>query len=505
MQQTIEGKTSNGRVQVVVFTAACVVFMLGGLLLVMWYDPDNVRARNALTPDSINVQRGLMYVGALALSIFLLGEAAGRARSRWKSAKHIYAREGMLPAVERKDGTLDASHIVDAAQIMGATVGGQGHVDRLPGAGMKEAVRLPELMVPDPIKISVTPEQVLDGYDPMKEPHWLLLGETGSGKSRAVMNIASSIARRYPSEFLVAERGGIDWNLQADAHTVQGYAELLAAVENERQYRASLLRANDVDHVLRLNEPLPLLVVIIEEAENIYQRLLGVDRQQAKAFLATLQDLAGLGRKQGVVLIVVTPTGVSSVFDGPTRRNLGNKLIFRSEVIVGDQWGIPRNVNLATLPSGTAYSTKYACAVTFPLTNRPKLPKSRLYHEPDDVLELPANATADDIDGVDLPDSPHELPDNPPTVVTTTTADNWQNGGVYQAVVPVVPVVRGPFGIPKIPSRRPPTPEEAAMMREAHRAGASMTRICIGAWGYKDGTEEEPVWMWMKDALEGRL
>jgi hypothetical protein len=504
MQQSIDGKTStsNGRVQVVVFTMACIVLMLGGLILVMWFDPDNVRARNALTPDSINVQRGLLYVGALALSIFLLGEAAGRARCRWKSARHIYAHEGLLPAVERRDGTLDTSHIVDAAQIMGATVGGLGHVDRLPGAGMKEAVRLPELMAPEPVKISVTPDQILDGYVPQREPHWLLLGETGSGKSRAVMHIADSIAHRYPSQFLVAERGGIDWNTQADAHTVQGYAELLDAVESERQYRAGLLRANDVDHVLRLNEPLPLLVVIIEEAENIYKRLFEADRAQAKRFEATLQDLAGLGRKQGIVLIVATPTGTSSVFDGPTRRNLGNKLIFRSEVIVGDQWGIPRDVNLAKLPSGTAYTTKYGCTVAFPLTSRPKLPKSRLYHEEDEMLELPVNATADDVDGVDLPDSPHELPDNQTTVVPTTTADNRSNRGVYQTVVPVV---RGPFGIPKIKSRRPPTADEAGMMRAAYRRGASMTRLCMAAWGYKDGSDTEPVWAWMKDALEGRL
>lgn len=450
MQQTIEGKTSNGRVQVVVIATACIVLMLGGLILIMWYDPDNVRARNALTPDSINVQRGLLYVGALALSIFLLGEALGRARCRWKSAKHIYAREGMLPAIERKDGTLDASHISEGTQPMAALTGGLGHVDRAPN-GVRDAWKPPELVAPDPIKISVTPEQVLDGYDPQREPHWLLLGETGSGKSRAVMSLAQSIARRYSSEFLIAERGGIDWNTQADAHTVQGYAELLDAVENERQYRAGLLRANDVDHVLRLNEPLPLLVVIIEEAENIYKRLLEVDREAAKRFLATLQDLAGLGRKQGVVLIVATPTGTSSVFDGPTRRNLGNKLIFRSEAIVGDQWGIPRDVNLAKLPSGTAYATKYACTVTFPLTGRPKLPKSHLYHEPDEMLELPANATADDVAGVDLPDSPHELPDNPPTV----------REAVYRMDAPLNAGIATPrTGIPvSVPQDVPPSDE----------------------------------------------
>lgn len=463
--------------KVAVAIAICIsvaLTIIAVLALIVWNDPNNVSTRAALRPDWTNAQRALIYGLAAAILIAALGKAIAYAWHEWKMRNVVYARRGMLPATVN-GAPLDTSHIDPRAQIMHATV--NGNVDRLPGSGMREAIKPPELALPEPVvNVSVTPRQVLDGYDPEREPHWLLLGETGSGKSRAVMLIAQEIARRYPSEFLIAERGGIDWNAQADARTVEGYATLLESVEQERQYRVGLLRANDVDHVLRLNEPLPLLVVIIEEAENIYRRLYEIDKARAKTFEATLQDLAGLGRKQGIVLLVATPTGTSSVFDGPTRRNLGNKLVFRSEVIVGDQWGIPRDVALSKLPSGTAYALKYGCTVDFPLVARPTLPKSQLYHEPDDLLVADAIARIDD---------------DPATVPTVATADNWHNGGVYQAVVPVVRLERG----------REPTPAEAEAMRQHYTRTNSKTAVCMRFYGYKDGT----VFDYVTDALEGRL
>ncbi len=277
------------------------------------------------------------------------------------------------------------------------------------------------MALPEPVvSVSVTPQQVLDGYDPEREPHWLLVGQTGSGKSHAVFGITQHIARRYPAQFMVLEKGGVDWNSQAAARTIDGYARALDAVEGERQRRVELLRAADVGHVSQLPEPPPMLVVVIEEAESTYGRLFELDRQQARAFMATLRDLASQGRKQGIVLIVATQTGTTGVFDGPTRRNLGNTLLFRSEAIVGDQWGVPRAVNLPTLASGTAYSTKYACTVAFPLTGRPNLPQADLYREPDDLLVSNAIARLDDD------------PTTVATVATATTANNWPQGGAIQ-------------------------------------------------------------------------
>ena len=183
------------------------------------------------------------------------------------------------------------------------------------------------------------------------------------------------------------------------------------------------MRAADVNHISGLRERLPLLVVVIEEAESIYGRLFELDRTRAKQFVQTLRDLASLGRKQGIALVIATQTGTSGVFDAPTRRNLGNTLIFRSEAIVGDQFGVPRTTGLATLPSGNAYALKYGSVVEFPLSSRPTLAHSALYHE-NDALLLAADAEADGLGDDDLPDGTTDT-----TVATGTTAYNRHNGG----------------------------------------------------------------------------
>jgi hypothetical protein len=474
--------------KVAVAVAICVsvaLGILGALALVVWNDSNNVLVRDILRPDWVNVQRALMYGFTASAVIYALSKAFGAAAHEWEMRRMVYAREGMLPAVAVGNG-LDASHIADGTMQMAALTGGKGNVDRPPN-GVRDAWKPPELLAPDPVQISVTPEQVIQGYDPQREPHWLLVGQTGSGKSHAVFGICQYIARRYASQFMVLEKGGVDWNAQAAARTVEGYAAGLNAAEEERQRRVALLRAEDVDHFSLLRQPPPLLVVVVEEAESTYGRLFELDRNAARQFMATLRDLASQGRKQGIVLIVATQTGTTGVFDGPTRRNLGNTLIFRSEAIVGDQFGVPRTIGLPTLPSGTAYTTKFACTVAFPLTSRPQLPQADLYRESDDLLV--SNAIA-------------RLDDDPTTVATVATADNWQNGGGYQAVAPVATGIRR-----KLSKGQIPTPEEAEDMRtfygRMHKP--SKTAVCYEFYGYKDGSLDDGVYGYVTSALEGRL
>jgi hypothetical protein len=203
-------------------------------------------------------------------------------------------------------------------------------------------------------------------------------------------------------------------------------------VEQERQRRGELMRAADVDHISGLRERLPLLVVVIEEAESIYGRLFELDRTRAKQFVQTLRDIASLGRKQGIALVIATQTGTSNVFDAPTRRNLGNTLIFRSEAIVGDQWGVPRTIQLPKLDSGSAYALKYGAVVEFPLTPRPTLPHSPLYHE-DETLLLTADGEADGEGDEDMDDGPADG-----TTRTTTTTPRGGYGDFRAETVAVV-------------------------------------------------------------------
>lgn len=420
---------------------------------------------------------GLMPLLAVLAVVIALYEGA-----RWAHIHTplIYHQRGNLPASADSHIRIWADHRNERAEIAQAIF--NGHADRANGSSTKALLAPPpddQILLPEPAP-TITASNVLTGYDPQREPHWLLIGQTGSGKSHAVFEIAQHLASRFNSHFLIAERGGIDWNTQADARTVEGYATLLDTVEVERQRRGAMMRATDVDHISGLQERLPLLVVIIEEAESVYGRLFELDRMRAKQFTTTLRDIASQGRKQGIALIVATQTGTSGVFDAPTRRNLGNTLIFRSEAIVGDQFGVPRSAGLATLPSGTAYALKYGSTVAFPMHARPALPHSDLYHEGDGQLLLAADAEADGLGEDDQPDCP-----------TVATGYNRPNGGGYPAVVPVVRLDNG----------RKPTPAEAAAIRLHYRRTGSKTSTCMRFYGYKDG----PVWRYVESAIEGKI
>jgi hypothetical protein len=427
--------------------------------------------------------------GAAPLLVLAVAVVGAWNLARWARVRaiQVHYRRGLLPASADPRITFLPTHDNIKAQIAQAVF--DGKVDRANGSGMKALLApRPEdeiLQLPEPAQ-PLTASEIMDGYDPQREPHFGFIGQTGSGKSKAVQWVCGEIAQRFNCQFLIAERGGIDWNTQADARTIEGYATLLDTVEQERQRRGELMRAADVDHISGLRERLPLLVVVIEEAESIYGRLFELDRTRAKQFVQTLRDIASLGRKQGIALVIATQTGTSNVFDAPTRRNLGNTLIFRSEAIVGDQWGVPRGVQLPKLDSGSAYALKYGAVVEFPLSGRPTLPHSPLYHEDDAPLLLTADAEADGLGDDDMPDGTTDT-----TVATATTGYNRHNGGGYQAVAPVVTIDRG----------RQPTPEEAAAMRLHYRRTNSKTGTCHRFYGYKDGT----VWNYVESAIEGRL
>jgi len=153
--------------------------------------------------------------------------------ARWARVRaiEVHYRRGLLPASADPKITFVPTHDNIKAQIAQAVF--DGHVDRANGSGMKA------LLAPKPddeiLQIEagqpITAGDIMDGYDPIREPHWLLVGQTGAGKSSAVKYVCQQIARRYNSQFLIAERGGIDWNQQADARTIDGYATLLDTVE----------------------------------------------------------------------------------------------------------------------------------------------------------------------------------------------------------------------------------------------------------------------------------
>jgi len=505
----------------VVALLVCLLVVVVVLVGLAWFDPVQANMRDAraelalqqardLAPLWLGVKRALITslgvtgvsvaLLSLAIALVAVGSVPNGLRATW--IRSWLVRPGhdgaMYPALVEPDG---AGHIrvippvneLGSQKVAALTTGLKPDV-RLQGSAVRQILRQddPQAMLEPPAgPVTVTPEDVLD-FDPQHNPHWALIGETGAGKSSASYLILDHIRRRLRAEFVVCERDGINWNTQASTMTVEGYATALDAVEEERLRRAALLREADVDHISKLPNPPPYLAVVIEEAESVYSALALQDRNLSRRYKTVVRDLASMGRKEGILLMVCTQTGTSDVFDIPTRKNLSNKLFFRSEPAVGDSWGIPRDVGLPTLPTGTAYSLRHGGTVSFPIAARPVLPMSKLYREP--VLALPADAEADGLGALDQPDGPAvAVPVN-----GSRTVQNRQTPMVYAATGAALPV---PVPVLRIPERRGPTAEEAELMRAHYRRTRSKTAVCFAFYGYKNGD----AWGWVEMALTGRI
>ena len=320
----------------------------------------------------------------------------------------------------------------------------------------------PVAEIPAPVA-PLTPSDVVD-VDPRTSPHWLLVGSTGSGKTVASYRILSELTRRNPCQVTICEPGGVNWAGQATATNTKDIAQTIGDVHSELVRRQDLLRSADVDHVQDLTPPLPYVVLVAEETETVLDDLRLTDRATRDATIIALRSIARLGRKCGIVLVAVTQSGTTDVFDSHVRRNLSNVLLFRSDHGMAEMWRLP-GVKLQDLPPGAAYSVRHGAMVSFPMTVRPQLPQ----------LVQPVVGSA----GIPV--------------------DNWPG---YTGCDPVVPVVDGSVPVvQRLEHGRQPDPTTAEQLRRLYADGWSKTRLCLETWGYKDGV----VWQYLDAALGGDL
>ena len=138
--------------------------------------------------------------------------------------------------------------------------------------------------------------------------------------------------------------------------------------------RQDLLRTADVDHVRDLPEPLPFVILVVEEAEATLDDLRLTDRATRDATVISLRNLARMGRKCGICLVMCTQSGTADLLDTHMRRNFGTVLLFRSEHTIPEMWRL-KGVKLSDIKPGWAYSVRHGAMVSFPMTARPVLPQ----------------------------------------------------------------------------------------------------------------------------------
>ena len=189
-------------------------------------------------------------------------------------------------------------------------------------------------------------------------PHGLLAGTTGAGKSELLRSLVASLAASVDPEHLnfvlIDYKGGSAFDVCAALpHTVGMVTDLdghlahraLTCLEAELRYREERLRdvgASDIGefHAMGLAEPLPRLLVVIDEFAALAKEL--------PEFMASLVDIAQRGRSLGVHLLLATqrPNGV--INDG-IRANTNIRLSLRVQD-VADSVDVVGTPQAATLP-----------------------------------------------------------------------------------------------------------------------------------------------------------
>jgi S-DNA-T family DNA segregation ATPase FtsK/SpoIIIE len=172
-------------------------------------------------------------------------------------------------------------------------------------------------------------------------PHGLIAGTTGSGKSEMLRSLVASLAAGYSPErlnfVLIDYKGGSAFARCAELpHTVGMVTDLdeqlgsraLTSMEAELRFRERFLRRYAADDLIALDrlvvagqaEPLPRLVVIIDEFATLAAEL--------PDFMTSLVGIAQRGRSLGVHLLLATQRPAGAVNDN-IRANTNVRICLR--------------------------------------------------------------------------------------------------------------------------------------------------------------------------------
>ncbi len=303
--------------------------------------------------------------------------------------KNIYPDAGgAFPLVEAHKNYIDL--VTPEVRLVQALSDAHLTHGKKPNAtAIREAIiasRMPPMLETQPVP--ALPAHVTNGFDqfdlswvnPLTDPHWLLIGRTGGGKSTAAYTIFTQLRQLYDAEFTICEPGGINWNKQAD-HIE--YDDIAIAIEGEYEVlkeRQAILRKHDVTHITDLppaviaNQHINYKYLVLEEADSIFENLA---RDKAKNAEFWLRELARMGRKCGLGLFTLSQTALADVFNTHVRSNMGNIYLFSGFQQVAENYRVGKRVDLPSLNPGQAYNLKMNRTIQFPMATRPELRKGR--------------------------------------------------------------------------------------------------------------------------------
>lgn len=180
-------------------------------------------------------------------------------------------------------------------------------------------------------------------FDMAERPHMLISGETGSGKSSLLRAIITSLITTQDSKrirFILGDLKRSEFGLfrrlphvESVSVDITSLEDVLENVETEMQHRGDLLDRAEVTHINALSEPLPYLIIAIDEV--------GLLRNE-KRIMEIIENISSIGRSLGVLLMLSMQRPDAKVLDGRLKNNLTVRISGRQSNKI--------NANVAGLP-----------------------------------------------------------------------------------------------------------------------------------------------------------
>lgn len=176
-------------------------------------------------------------------------------------------------------------------------------------------------------------------YDMIRNPHLLISGETGAGKSAGVRSVLTTLilncaklelycADLKDAEFHVFK--GIAREVVTEEHELD---RILSFLQREMKRRGAMLSKAEVAHVndLPASKRPPYIVLAIDEVALV---------KKEKHLMDGIERISTIGRALGVFLILSMQRPDSDVLDGKLKNNLTVRISFRQSDAINSRIAI---------------------------------------------------------------------------------------------------------------------------------------------------------------------
>lgn len=175
-------------------------------------------------------------------------------------------------------------------------------------------------------------------YDMVENPHLLIAGETGSGKSTQLRCILSTLIHSLPAERLelfLCDLKRSEFHLFRRIEHVRGVyvspeemLPILLYLQREMKRRGDLLDKHEVAHIDDLPIKLSYIILCIDEVALL---------QDQPKIMKLVEEVSSIGRALGVFLILSMQRPDSKVLDGKLKNNLTVRMGFKCADLINSR------------------------------------------------------------------------------------------------------------------------------------------------------------------------